>query len=174
MSEFYGARSNLKVSQNRADLWFYRTWAVHQATVFTHCPYIVNDISPTQKPFIMRNSGETRFPKSPLTYRAVFLDGETALGAGDHKNIRPRLINVSKAFIMRGGKRPDRKTHVLAVKGSVFAELRRRRRRYVSPNCAQTRKLRLKANYQVSTQKKMGIFKKIWKFPKFEHFTALG
>ena len=113
----------------------------------------------------MRNSGETRFPKSPLTYRAVFLDGETALGAGDHKNIRPRLINVSKAFIMRGGKRPDRKTHVLAVKGSVFAELRRRRRRYVSPNCAQTRKLRLKANYQVSTQKN-GNFQENLKIPK--------
>ena len=72
-----------------------------------------------------------------------------------------------------GGERtcPAENWHLLAVKCSILGD--RRRRSNVLHNNVQTRKLCLKVNYQVREHDKMEIFKKIWNFPKFEHFAAL-
>ena len=90
------------------------------------------------------------------------------------KNRPPRLINDSNHLLGGGRTCPAENWHLLAVKCSIYGDRRRRRRRSnVLHNNVQTRKLRLKVNYQVRERAKMGIFKKIRKSPKFEHFEAL-
>ena len=64
ISEFYGARANLKVAQNRFDVGFLLGLNRSPCKGFTHGPYIVNDCPPNQKPFTSRNSGKRVFPKS--------------------------------------------------------------------------------------------------------------
>ena len=79
-----------------------------------------------------------------------------------------------KNHLLGGGRTcPAGNWHLLAVKWSIFGR-RRLRRSNESRNNAQSRKLRLKANYQVRENEKIGIFNKFRNFPRFEHFTALG
>ena len=64
----------------------------------------------------------------------------------------------------------QKKRRLLAADCSILG---RRRRREVWPNRPQKKKFRLKLNYLVCERDKMGIFKEIWKSPKFEHSDAL-
>ena len=130
--------------------------------------------------------GETLAPKSaPVPSKCVSARVETHCLCGDGEILQaPQLLprRVSgfsltrkSVYLVRFVTCPSGNRHLLDLTWSFFRgrRRRRRRRRNVSHKNVQTRKLRLKVNYHVREHEKMGIYKKIWEFPKFAHFTAL-